>query len=168
VRPGSAFTYRADYSHAETNGYQDRNSQRYDAVALSLAWRASDRLSFTWWGTFLDDWNESYYGNPTIYDAVVNTTVPNAQPEVRTFNSATDRLVNPRVDPAARRTNYNFLDNYATTENVFNRLRAEIRLAPDLDLRNESYVATQLLKWRNSRATPGIPSRATSPAAASR
>jgi iron complex outermembrane receptor protein len=75
VRPGSAFTYRADYSHAETNGYQDRNSQRYDAVALSLAWRASDRLSFTWWGTFLDDWNESYYGNPTIYDAVVNTTV---------------------------------------------------------------------------------------------
>ena len=108
---GTRLSYRADYSHNETNGYQDRNYQRYDAVALSIGWRASDRFSLTWWGTFLDDRNESYYGNPVIYDAVVNTTVANAQPEVRTFNSATDRMINPRVDPAARRTNYNILDN---------------------------------------------------------
>ncbi len=144
-----SLAYRADYSHQETNGYQERNSQRYDALALSLAWRASERFSLTWWGTFLDDTNESYYGNPTIYDAVVNVITPGAQPEVRTFNSATDRMVNPRVDPAARRTNYNLLDNYATTENVFTRVRAELRLAPDLELRNETYAATQLLKWRN-------------------
>ena len=146
---GTRLSYRADYSHNETNGYQDRNYQRYDAVALSVGWRASDRFTLTWWGTFLDDRNESYYGNPVIYDAVVNTTVANAQPEVRTFNSATDRMINPRVDPAARRTNYNILDNYATTENVFNRVRADIRATPEIDLRNESYVATQLLKWRN-------------------
>jgi iron complex outermembrane receptor protein len=146
---GTRLSYRADYSHNETNGYQDRNYQRYDAVALSVGWRASDRFTLTWWGTFLDDRNESYYGNPVIYDAVVNTTVANAQPEVRTFNSATDRMINPRVDPAARRTNYNILDNYATTENVFNRVRADIRVTPEIDLRNESYVATQLLKWRN-------------------
>jgi len=146
---GTRLSYRADYSHNETNGYQDRNYQRYDAVALSVGWRASDRFTLTWWGTFLDDRNESYYGNPVIYDAVVNTTVANAQPEVRAFNSATDRMINPRVDPAARRTNYNILDNYATTENVFNRVRAEFRVTPEIDLRNESYVATQLLKWRN-------------------
>jgi iron complex outermembrane receptor protein len=146
---GTRLSYRADYSHNETNGYQDRNYQRYDAVALSVGWRASDRFTLTWWGTFLDDRNESYYGNPVIYDAVVNTTVANAQPEVRTFNSATDRMINPRVDPAARRTNYNILDNYATTENVFNRVRADFRVTPEIDLRNESYVATQLLKWRN-------------------
>jgi iron complex outermembrane receptor protein len=146
---GTRLSYRADYSHNETNGYQDRNYQRYDAVALSVGWRTSDRFTLTWWGTFLDDRNESYYGNPVIYDAVVNTTVANAQPEVRTFNSATDRMINPRVDPAARRTNYNILDNYATTENVFNRVRADIRVTPEIDLRNECYVATQLLKWRN-------------------
>ena len=146
---GTRLSYRADYSHNETNGYQDRNYQRYDALALSVGWRASDRFALTWWGTFLDDRNESYYGNPVIYDAVVNTTVANAQPEVRTFNSATDRMINPRVDPAARRTNYNILDNYATTENVFNRVRAEFRLTPEIELRNESYGATQLLKWRN-------------------
>lgn len=153
----SGVNYRADYSHNQTFAYQERNSQRYDALALSLGWRASERLSFTWFGTFLDDWNESYYGNPTIYDAVVNTTVANAQPEVRTFNATTDRMINPRVDPAARRTNYNILDNYATTENVFNRLRTDLRLAPDLDLRNETYVATQLLKWRNTESNTWNP-----------
>ncbi len=145
----TGLSYRADYSHNQTFAYQDRNSQRYDALALSFAWRANDKLTLTWFGTFLDDWNESYYGSPTIYDAVVNTTVANAQPEVRTFNSTTDRMVNPRIDSAARRTNYNILDNYATTENVFNRVRADLRLAPDVELRNETYVATQLLKWRN-------------------
>jgi iron complex outermembrane receptor protein len=146
---GTRLSYRADYSHNETNGYQDRSYQRYDAVALSAAWRPNERFALTWWGTFLDDTNESYYGNPTIYDAVVNTTVANAQPEVRTFNATTDRMINPRVDPAVRRTNYNILDNYATTENVFNRVRADLRLTPEIELRNEAYVATQLLKWRN-------------------
>ena len=149
--------YRADYSHNQTYAYQDRNSQRYDAIALALSWRATDRLTLSWWGTFLDDWNESYYGNPTIYDAVVNTTVANAQPEVRTFVSTTDRMINPRVDPAARRTNYNFFDNYATTENVFNRVRADLRLSPDVELRNETYVATQLLKWKNTESNTWNP-----------
>ena len=153
----STLNFRADYSHNQTYAYQERNSQRYDAVALSLAWRATDKLTLTWFGTFLDDWNESYYGNPVIYDAVVNTTVANASPEVRLFANATDRMVNPRVEPAARRTNYNFFDNYATTENVFNRVRADLRLAPDLELRNETYVATQLLKWKNTESNTWNP-----------
>jgi iron complex outermembrane receptor protein len=144
--------YRADYSHSETKGYQDRNSLRYDAVALSLGWRVNDRLSLTWFGTFLDDWNESYYGNPVIYDAVVNTTAPVQTQEIRLYNNTTDRMINPRVDPAARRTNYNFFDNYATTENVFNRVRADLRLSPEIELRNEAYVATQLLKWKNTES----------------
>ena len=76
---------------------------------------------------------------------MVNTTIAGAAPEVRLFSSATDRMVNPRVDPAARRTNYNILDNYAKTENTFTRLRAELRLTPDLEVRNEAYVATQVL-----------------------
>ncbi len=153
----SGVSYRADYSHNQTYAYQERNSQRYDAVALSLAWRATDKLTLTWFGTFLDDWNESYYGNPVIYDAVVNTTVANASPEVRLFANATDRLVNPRVDPAARRTNYNFFDNYATSENVFNRVRADLRLAPELELRNETYVVGQLLKWKNTESNTWNP-----------
>ncbi|MBL9186605.1 MAG: TonB-dependent receptor plug domain-containing protein [Opitutaceae bacterium] len=153
----SGVSYRADYSHNQTNGYQERNSQRYDAVALSLAWRATDTLSLTWFGTLLDDWNESYYGNPVIYDAVVNTTAAVQTQEVRLYNNTTDRMINPRVDPAARRTNYNILDNFAATENIFNRVRADLRLSPEVELRNETYVATQLLKWKNTESNTWNP-----------
>lgn len=142
-------TARFDYSHQESAGYVDRNAQRYDAFAGALGWQVTPAFKLTLFGTFLDDWNESYYGNPVVYDAVVNTTVAGAQPEVRAFNSSTDRMINPRIDPRARRTNYNILDNYAATENGFVRLRAEWQLRPDIELRNEAFVATQLLKWRN-------------------
>ena len=145
----SSLAYRLDLVQNSTGGYQDRNSQDYFGLAGALGWRVSDRLSLTYFTTWLSDSVESYYGNPVVYDAVVNTAVAGAQPEVRLFNGATDRFVNPRVDPAARRTNYNILDNYADTENSFNRLRAELTLAPDLELRNETYAATQVLKWRN-------------------
>lgn len=145
----SSLNFRADYSHLETAGYVDRNEQRYDGFAAALGWQVSPQLTLTLNTTLLKDWNESYYGNPVVYDGVVNTTIANAPVEVRTFNSATDRMVNPRIDPAARRTNYNIVDNYAKTENTFTRLRAELRVTPDLELRNEAYAATQLLKWRN-------------------
>lgn len=149
VGDGQSVTARVDYSHHETAGYVDRNAQRYDGLAAALAWQVNAALKLTFNTTGLQDWNESYYGNPVVYDGVVNTTVANSPVEVRTFNSATDRMVNPRVEPAARRTNYNILDNYAKTENTFTRLRAELRLSPDLELRSETYAATQLLKWRN-------------------
>lgn len=142
-------TGRLDYSHHETGGYIDRNAQRYDALGGALAWPVTGNLTLTLNTTLLQDWNESYYGTPVVYDGVVNTTVPGAPVEVRSFNSATDRLINPRIEPAARRANYNILDNYAKTENTLTRLRAELRLAPDLELRQEAYAATQLLKWRN-------------------
>ena len=145
----NSLSYRLDLVQNSTGGYQDRNSQDYFGLAGALGWRVSDRLSLTYFTTWLSDSVESYYGNPVVYDSVVNTTVAGAQPEVRVFNGATDRFVNPRVDPAARRTNYNILDNYADTENSFNRLRTELTLAPDLELRNETYAATQVLKWRN-------------------
>ncbi len=145
----STLNYRIDYSHNETAGYVDRNAQRYDGLAAALGWQINDALKLTFNTTGLKDWNESYYGNPVVYDGVINTTVANSPVEVRTFNSATDRMVNPRIEPAARRTNYNILDNYAKTENTFSRLRAELRLSPEWEIRNEAYLATQLLKWRN-------------------
>ena len=146
---GPALAYRVDVSSNATDGYQDRNRQDYFGASAALRWKASERLTVTWFTTWLSDSVESYYGSPVIYDFVINTTVANAQPEVRMFNAATDRMVNARIDPAARRTNYNILDNHADTENSFQRLRAELRLSPSLDLRSETYVATQLLKWRN-------------------
>ena len=144
-----ALAYRIDVSNSTTDGYQDRNHQDYFGASAALRWTASEPLTLTWFTTWLSDSVASYYGTPVIYDSVINTTVLNGQPEVRTFNAVTDRMVNARIDPAARRTNYNILDNYAETENSFQRLRADLRLSASLDLRSETYIATQLLKWRN-------------------
>lgn len=145
----STLNYRLDVSHTSTDGYVDRNHQEYTGLSGSLGWQITPKLSLTAYSTYLRDRTESYYGAPLLYDAVVNTTVANAAPEVRKVNTATDRLINARVDSRARRTNYNIEDNFAKTENSFHRLRADFAAAPSLDLRNETYVATQLLHWRN-------------------
>jgi len=142
---------RADFSYTERDGYVDRAYERHTGFSGALGWEVSRAFKLTWFTTYLEDWNESYYGNPVVYDAV-----DRYNPATGTFTrlvaravTATDRLVNPRVESSARRTNYNILDNYATTENAFNRLRAEWTPNARWEIRNEAYVATQLLKWRN-------------------
>ncbi len=140
---------RFDLSRSSTDGYVDRNEQDYTALSGSVQVLATDRFSVTASSTYLRDRTKSYYGTPVIYDAVVNTTVPDAVPEVRKLNTATDRLVNPRIDARARRTNYNIVDNDIRTENSYHRLRAELDLSPQISLRNETYLATQWVKWRN-------------------
>ncbi|MGC4071557.1 MAG: TonB-dependent receptor [Nibricoccus sp.] len=141
--------YRFDISHTSTDGYVDRNSQEYLSVSGALAWRIMPQVSLTYSVAYVRDDIESYYGNPVVYDAVINTTIAGAQPEVRKVNTATDAMVNPRVDSRARRTNYNIQDNSVKTENAFQRLRAEFAVSPEIDIRNEVYVANQLLHWRN-------------------
>lgn len=141
--------YRFDVSHTSTDGYVDRNRQEYSGFSGALGWQATPQLALTFYSTYLRDKVESYYGAPVVYDAVVNTTVANALPEIRKVNTASDRLVNPRIDARARRTNYNILDNFADTKNSFHRLRADFALTPQIDLGNEAYLATQLVHWRN-------------------
>lgn len=143
--------YRADLSRSQQDGYAERNRQRYTAVSGALAWRISERTTLSVHTSFLADWNESYYGTPLVYDAV-----DRFDPATRTFtrlvaraNPATDRLVNARIEPGTRRANYNIADNYAETENTFHRLRAEWTPSAKVEIRNETYVATQLLRWRN-------------------
>ncbi|WP_442888693.1 TonB-dependent receptor [Congregicoccus parvus] len=143
--------FRADLSHTERDGYVERNRERYTGFSGALGWIVSPRLELQLFTTWLEDWNESYYGNPVIYDAVdrFNPTTGAFTRLVARAATATDRLVNPRVDRSARRTNYNILDNYARTENSFHRLRAAYRVNDAWEIRNETYAATQLLKWRN-------------------
>ncbi len=144
-----ALLYRFDYSHNDARGYAAGNAQRYDAAALALTWRISPIFALTWFSTGLADDTASFYGTPVIYDAVLNTTISQAGPEIRVFNATTDRMINPRIDPTTRRTNYNIQDNLATSENTLNRVRADATLSPQLELRLEMYGATQLLRWRN-------------------
>ena len=148
--PVKGLAYRLDASHQSSEGYVDRSPSEFNAFSGALRWDASARVSFTFTGVFLKDRVESYYGTPVIYDAVINTTVANALPEVRKVNTATDRLVNARIDPRTRRLNYNNPDNFADTENSFWRFISDAKLSSAWTLRHELYAATQIMNWRNT------------------
>jgi len=148
--PVDGWGYRFDASVQSNGGYVEGSGSVFYGLSGALQWKPSTGLTLTFSGVFLKDNIESYYGTPVIYDSVVNTTIPNAAPEVRRVNNATDRLVNPRIDRRTVRLNYNNPDNFADTENSFWRLIAEAQLGGDWSLRNELYAATQLLNWRNT------------------
>ncbi|MBW2941802.1 TonB-dependent receptor [Zhongshania aquimaris] len=142
--------YRADVSRNSSGGYVHGSDSSYDAYGASLLWAPMEAVRFTLSGSYFEDDVESYYGTPVIYDAVVNE---NGVTEVRPANTGTDRLVNARVPKGIQRNNYNNLDNFARAENGYGRLISEITLSDNWELRNEMYLATQKLDWRNTEKT---------------
>lgn len=142
--------YRADFSHNENGGYVHGSSESYDALGGSLLWEASNTARFTLSGSYFEDDVESYYGTPVVYDAVINS---DGVQEVRPANTSTDTLVNPRIASGTRRLNYNNLDNFARAENGYGRFISDLILSDNWSLRNELYLATQKLDWRNTEKT---------------
>lgn len=139
--------FRADVSTNRNRGYVKGNDETYTAGAATLEWAASERTLLRFSFTAFQDDIESYYGTPVVYDAVIGA---DGTQEVRPANTATDRLVNARIEPASRRLNYNVGDNGVDATNTFSRIIVETRLTDDWTLRNETYAATQRLDWRNA------------------
>lgn len=142
--------FRIDASSRQERGFVDRQRARYDAVGGELRWHPTTDTSIRLAGTILEDDTESYYGTPVVYDAVIDQ---NGVQSVRRANTATDRLVNARIEPATRRLNYNHRGNFARARNSFWRLIADTRLSPAWTLRNEAYAATQDFDWQNTEST---------------
>ena len=142
--------YRADVSHSRSQGYVDDSGYEYSAVAAALRYDVSEATTLSLHSSFLKDSVKSYYGTPLLYDAVIDQ---NGVQAVRRANSATDRLVNARIDARSRQLNYNNTDNFARAENSFTRAIADSQLTDSWSVRNEAYVATQHLDWRNTEST---------------
>lgn len=142
--------YRVDVSHSQSDGYVDDSGYDYSAAAAALRYEATDDTTLTLQSSFLKDSISSYYGTPLLYDAVIDQTGAQA---VRRASSATDRLVNARIDARTRRLNYNNIDNFARADNSFTRFIVDSRLSDSWSIRNETYVATQHLDWRNTEST---------------
>jgi len=140
-------SYRLDVTPQSSDGYVDRSAAALNGLAGSVRWQPCATTTLTFSGTFLKDSLESYYGTPVVYDAVIDATGAQV---VRKANSATDRLVHPRIAAGTRRHNYDNLDNSTRTENSFWRLIADVKASSALTLRNEAYASTQLLSWRNT------------------
>lgn len=142
--------YRLDVSQSQSDGYVDDSGYNYTAVAAALRYDATDDTTLTLQSTFLKDSVSSYYGTPLIYDSVIDQ---NGAQSVRRANSATDRVVNARIDGRSRRLNYNNTDNFSKADNSFTRFIVDTNLSERWSLRNETYVATQHMNWRNTEST---------------
>ncbi len=119
-----------------------------------VRWELTDRTSLSFSATLLTDETTSYYGTPLLYDAVIDQ---NGVRAVRRANTATDTLVNPRIDQSTRRLNYNIADNFVRAQNGFYRAIFQTKLGDAWTLRNEAYAATQNLMWRNVENTTWNP-----------
>lgn len=140
-------SYRADVSFNQSGGYVDGSDSDYQGFAGSLLWEPTEKTRVILSGTYLDEDVQSYYGTPVIYDAVIDL---DGVQSVRKASTATDTLVNTRIADGTRDDNYNNRDNFARSENSFWRAIVETELAHHWSLRNETYLATQILDWRNT------------------
>ena len=115
-------TARVDGSLTTSDGYADRSDQRLQALAGSLRWTPRSDVLVSAATTISFDSTTSYYGTP---------------------------LINGAIDRRTRYINYNMRDNLARSANSWNRLDADVYLSPTWSLRNELFVATHALDWRN-------------------
>jgi iron complex outermembrane receptor protein len=119
---GRKITARVDGSLTTTDGYADRSDQKLQALAGSLRWTPRSDVLISAVTTISFDSTSSYYGTP---------------------------LINGAIDRRTRYLNYNMRDNLARSANSWNRLDADVYLSPTWSLRNELFVATHALDWRN-------------------
>lgn len=114
--------YRLDISGTTSNGFVDRaDSERY-TLAGKLLFDVTEALTLILAvdGSKADD--PRYWGTP---------------------------LINGAIDPRTRRLNYNVFDSVVHYEDLWTRLKAEWRAAPNVTVRNELYRFTTDRHWRN-------------------
>jgi iron complex outermembrane recepter protein len=115
--------YRLDASHARSDGAVEDSGYRRTNLSASLDFRESEDVSAVLFVDFARDVAGSYYGTP---------------------------LIDGRIDPRTRRLNYNVEDNHSRSDNFRARLRSAWRGWSSVELRNETYVGTHDLDWRNA------------------
>jgi iron complex outermembrane recepter protein len=146
---GSA-AFRLTAATSQTGaGYIPRSSSEINSAAASLTWKPNSQLTLD---LAIDTQREdidTWFGLPVIYDQAINTL----NGRVRTTgpaNTATDRLVNARIEPSTRRFNYNLSDSYNDGKNTFTRAKLAWRVSPEMSARLTAYEALHFLDWRNS------------------
>jgi iron complex outermembrane recepter protein len=142
--------FQVDVSHSQSDGYVADSGYDYTAAAAALQYDLSEDTKLTLQSSFSKDSVSSYYGTPLLYDAIIDQ---NGLQRPAKASAATDRLVNARIDERTRRLNYNNADNFARADNSFTRFIVDTQLSQAWSLRNEAYVATQHLDWRNTEST---------------
>ncbi len=141
--------YRFTLATSRTgHGYAPRSSARIESLGIAASWRFNAEFTATLASDAQREDIDTWFGLPVVYDQAINTLT--GLPRTGAANTATDRLVNARIEPATRRFNYNLADSYNEGHNRFTRLKLHWRANAQTTWRATLYEATHFLDWRNS------------------
>jgi iron complex outermembrane recepter protein len=142
------FAYQLAIGLVDSGGYAARTATEQYSLSAGFAWRPSDSLLTTIQYDAADEEVDAWFGVPLLYDAVIDTR--SGVQQVRRANSATDTLVNARIDRRVRRNNYNLADAFTEATNQYARWTLNYRFDEQWSLQNVLYLATHDVDWRNS------------------
>lgn len=150
VDVGESSAFRLDYSHHQTDGYVDRNKQRYDNLTMGFTTALTRDLTLDLTMDYSRDSALSYQGTPLVPRAFALKPT-----DIVGDASASGRV----VDRSIAFRNYNVDDAEMKASSVWTRAKLSWQIAPDWKLRNELSYYTADRAWRNSEsfafAAPG-------------
>ncbi|RSZ55817.1 TonB-dependent siderophore receptor [Massilia atriviolacea] len=138
---GEAHAVRIDYSHQQSDGYIDRNKQRYDSLTLATTSALTRDVTLDLSLDLLSDKVNAYQGSPLVPRALA------ADPA-----GAVDDVAGRVIDRRLAFKNYNVDDAVMESESAWARARLTWKLAPDWTLRNELSYYTADRNWRNAES----------------
>jgi iron complex outermembrane recepter protein len=142
--------YRLTLATSRTgDGYTPRSDMRIDSLGAALSWRLNRELSASLAVDAQREDIDTWFGLPVVYDQAINT-LTSLPRSTGPANTATDRLVNARIEPSTRRLNYNLADSYNQGRNRFTRLKLQWDASASTTWRATFYEAQHFLDWRNS------------------
>lgn len=138
---GETSAIRIDYSHQQTDGFIDRNKQKYDHLTMAFATALSRDVTLDLSLDYTKDDIKSYQGTPLVPRSFA------AEP-TGIVTDATDRVVDRRL----AFKNYNVDDAVMESDSVWARAKIGWQISPEWTLRNELSYYTADRRWRNSES----------------
>ncbi|USX11358.1 TonB-dependent siderophore receptor [Oxalobacteraceae bacterium OTU3CAMAD1] len=138
---GDASAVRLDYSRQKSDGYIDRNRQRYDSVSVATTTALASDLVLDLSLDVLDDDVLPYQGTPLVPRAF-------AADPAGVAVDGTGAVIDRRLAS----TNYNVADAAMDARSTWARAKLSWRLSPEWKLTNEASYYTAKRNWRNAES----------------
>ena len=143
---------RIDFSHQQTNGYIERNKQRFDNLTVGYTTKLSRDVKLDLSLDYASDSAMSYWGSPLVPASF-------ALEPTSVVTDSTGRVIDRRL----AFKNYNVDGGIMKNDSVWTRAKLQWDINTDWTLRNELSYYTADRLWRNSEsysfATPNLLNR---------
>ncbi len=138
---GAASAVRIDYSRQQSDGYVERNAQRYDNLTMAFSSAVTRDVTLDLSVALLRDDVSAYQGTPLVPRSVAADR-----------NDAVTDAAGRVVDRALAIRNFNVDDAVMKADSVWTRARLGWRISPGWQLRNELSHYSAERQWQNAES----------------